>query len=132
MNCASCWAPPIEAIPPLDAAFFHLDEDERLPDVVGEGDCGAGLAAVADAELGGPADVEEASVAQGLDEAVEVDLRLAFFVAGDVPAGPVGVVGRGLGAVLGRQRGLSGKRHRREARTDLAAEGPEGQDGAAI
>ncbi len=42
----------------------------------------------ADAELGGAANIEAAGLAEALKEAVEEDLRLAFFVAGDVLLAP--------------------------------------------
>ena len=42
----------------------------------------------ADAELGGAADIEAAGLAEALKEAVEEDLGLAFFVAGDVLLAP--------------------------------------------
>ena len=61
----------------VGAAFFHFDEDERLPDVVGEGGAAAVFFGFADAELGLAADFEEAFAAEGLEEAVEEDLGLA-------------------------------------------------------
>ena len=72
----------------VGAALFHFDEDERLPDVVGEGGAAAVFFGFADAEFGLAADFEEAFLAEGLEEAVEEDLGLAFFVAGDVGGGP--------------------------------------------
>jgi hypothetical protein len=73
----------------VGAAFFHFDQDERLPDVVGEGGAAAVFFGFANAEFGGAADFEEAFLAEGLEEAVEEDLRLALFVAGDVGGGPI-------------------------------------------
>jgi len=52
----------------------------------------SGAAAVfvgfADAEFGGAADIEAAGLAEALEEALEEDLGLAFFVAGDVLLAP--------------------------------------------
>lgn len=61
----------------------------RLPDVVGEGGAAAVFLGLLNAELELPADFEEALLAEGLEEPVEEDLGLAFFVAGDVGGGPV-------------------------------------------
>jgi hypothetical protein len=75
------------------AALLHLDEHDGLPDVVGEAGAAAVLGRLADAHLGGAADVEGALLAEGLEEAVEEDLRLALLVASDVLAGSGDKVG---------------------------------------
>lgn len=75
------------------AALFHLDEHDGFPDEVGERGAAAVLAGLADAELRRAADIERAGLAEGLEEAVEEDLGLAFFVAGDVLAAPVDELG---------------------------------------
>lgn len=54
----------------------------------GEGGAAAVFAGFADAALGFTADIEGTGVAEGSEEAVEKDLRLSFFVAGDVGLGP--------------------------------------------
>jgi len=70
------------------AALFHLNEDDGLPDVIGEAGAAAVLGGLANAEFGFAADIERSAVAEGLHQAVEKDLRLAFFVAGDVGVRP--------------------------------------------
>jgi hypothetical protein len=52
------------------AALFHFDEDDRLPDVVGEAGAAAVLGGLAHAELGLAADIERTRVAEGDEEAV--------------------------------------------------------------
>lgn len=71
-----------------DAALFHLDEDDGLPDKVGKGGAAAVFAVFLYAELV-LADFEGAGVPEGLEEMVEKDVGLPFFVAGDVGLGPV-------------------------------------------
>ena len=51
---------------------------------------------LADAHLGGAADVQRASLAEGAEEAVEKDLGLALLVAGDVLLRPVDEIGEEL------------------------------------
>ena len=77
----------------VDAALLHFDEHDGLPDVVGEAGATAVLGGLADPAFGLAADIERAGVAEGDHEVVDEDLRLAFFVAGDVRAGP-GAEGR--------------------------------------
>jgi hypothetical protein len=72
-----------------DAAFFHFDEDDGFPDVVGEGGAAGVFLAGLDAEFRLAADIEGAALSEGDEEAVEEDLGLAFFVAGDVGGGPI-------------------------------------------
>ena len=57
------------------------------------------FARLADAEFRLTADVEGAVLAKGLEEAVEEDLGLAFFVAGVVGAGPGDEGGKFVAAV---------------------------------
>jgi len=78
----------------IHAALFHLDEDDGPPHVVGEAGAAAVFAGLANAALGFAADIERAGVAESLEEAVEEDLRLAFFVAGDVRGSPRGEGGQ--------------------------------------
>jgi hypothetical protein len=66
------------------AAVFHFDEHDGFPDVIGERRAAAVFISFADAEFRLPANVERAWLAEGLEKAVEEDLRLALFVAGDV------------------------------------------------
>jgi hypothetical protein len=51
---------------------------------------------LADAELGFAAYFEEAALAEGLEEAIEEDLRLAFFVTRHVVARPLDEGGKAL------------------------------------
>ena len=85
--------PVVERLPvvlgQVGPALLHLDQDDGFPDVVGEGGAAAVFGGLADAHLGGAADVEGALLAEGLEEAVEEDLGLALLVAGDVGGGPV-------------------------------------------
>ena len=93
------------ASPSSPTALFHLDEDDGLPDVIGEAGAAAVLGGLANAELGLAADIERAAVAEGLHQAVEEDLRLAFFVAGEVGCGPGGEFSRaGAGMRSGEWR----------------------------
>src|SRR5690348_13452422 len=59
------------------AALLHFDEDDGLPDVVGEAGAAAVFGGLTDAHLGGAAEVERALLAEGAEEAVEEDLALA-------------------------------------------------------
>ena len=68
----------------VHAALLHFDQDDGFPDEIGEGGAAAVLGGLADAEFGLAADIEHARLAEGLEEAVEEDLGLAFFIAGDV------------------------------------------------
>ena len=68
----------------VHAALFHLDEDDRLPNVVGEAGAAAVLAGFANAELRLAADIQRTAVAESLHQTVEKDLRLAFLVPRDV------------------------------------------------
>jgi len=52
------------------AAFLHLDEHDWLPDVIGEGSAAAVFGRLADAHLGGAADVERASLAERAEEVI--------------------------------------------------------------
>jgi hypothetical protein len=72
----------------IHATLFPFDEDDGVPDVVGKGGAAAVFVGFADAKLGGAADVETAGLAETLKEAVEKDLGLALFVAGDVLKAP--------------------------------------------
>lgn len=72
------------------AALFHFDEHDGFPNIIGEGGAAAVLVGFAEAEFGGAADVQTTGLAKGLKEAIQKDLGLAFFVAGDVFPAPRG------------------------------------------
>ena len=67
--------------------FFHLDEGAPGQEVIGEGDAGSAIAAAAQALLKA-ARFQRALMPESLHQAVEEDLRLAFFVAFDIAAPP--------------------------------------------
>jgi hypothetical protein len=77
-------------------ALLHLDEDEGLPDLIGESGAAAVFFGLANAELGFAADFEEAALAEGTEEAVEEVLRLALFVTRHVIARPLDEGGKAL------------------------------------
>lgn len=82
------------------AALFHFDQDVGLPDAVGEAGAAAVFAGFFDAELGRAAGLEQAVVPERLEEAVEEDLGLAFFVPLDVLAAPLGEALKSVAAVV--------------------------------
>ena len=70
----------------IDATLFHFDEDDGFPDQIGKG----GAAAVFfDPVLAGGSGFFEAGMTEGTKQVVEENLRLAFFVAGNVGSTPV-------------------------------------------
>ena len=66
----------------------------------------ADLLVFADAEFGGAADVQEALLAEGLEEAIEEGLGFALFVGRDVGGGPVGEFLEARPAVLGHEKSM--------------------------
>lgn len=70
------------------AALFHFNQHDGLPDVIGESGATAIFLVFADAEFRRAAHIETTGLAESLEEAVEEDLRLAFFVARDVRLTP--------------------------------------------
>jgi hypothetical protein len=70
------------------AALFHFDEHDGFPNIIGEGGAAAVLVGFAEAEFGGAADIQTAGLAKGLEETIQKDLGLAFFVTGDVFLAP--------------------------------------------
>ena len=89
------------------------DGADGLPHEIGEAGAAAVLAGLADAALGFAADIERAGMAEGLEKAVEEDLRLPLFIAGDVGTGPGGEGGEFFGAGVGHDaRRLAGRRRR--------------------
>ena len=64
----------------VGAALLHFDEDERLPDEVGEGGAAAVFFGLADAEFGF-AGFQDAILAESLEQPVEEDWAslVAFF-----------------------------------------------------
>lgn len=69
-------------------ALFHFDEDDRLPHVACEAGAAAVLPRLADAAFRLAAHVERTRMPERLEQPVEKDLRLSFFVAGDVGGRP--------------------------------------------
>jgi hypothetical protein len=79
------------------AAPFHLDQYDRFPDQIGEGD--AALVGLGHAHFeGGPGGSEAIGPAEGLEQMIQEDLRLALFVAGEVLLAPADELGEFLGA----------------------------------
>jgi hypothetical protein len=72
----------------VSAALLHFKQNDGFPDEVGEGDAAAVFGRLADAKFRLAADVENAGMAEGLEEAVEEDLGLAFLIATDMAAHP--------------------------------------------
>ena len=72
----------------IHAALFHFDEDDGFPNVIGESGAAAVVFGFPDAEFGGTANIEATGLAEALEKAIEEDLGLAFFVAGDVLLAP--------------------------------------------
>ena len=68
----------------VHAAPLHFEQDDGFPDEIGKGGAAAVLGGLADAEFGLAADIEDARVAERLEQAVQEDLGLALFIAGDV------------------------------------------------
>jgi hypothetical protein len=66
------------------AALFHFDQHDGLPNVIGERRAAAVFVGFADAKFGFAAHVKRAGLAKGLEETIQEDLCLTFFVAGDV------------------------------------------------
>ena len=100
------------------AALLHFDENNGLPNEISEGGAAAVFGGFANAEFGLAADFEDAGVAEGLEETVEEDLGLAFFVADDVFLAPVNEGGEfgidgGVGGLLGVLRFGLGSCHER-------------------
>jgi hypothetical protein len=83
---------------------LHLDQHDRLPDVVGEADAAAVGWALADTLLVGAAGLLGALLSEGLEEAVEEDLGLALLIAGDVLPGPGDEVGQLLRSGFGHRQ----------------------------
>ena len=83
------------------AVLGEGDGADGLPHEIGEAGAAAVLAGLADAALGFAADIERTGVAERLEKAVEEDLRLPFFIAGDVGTGPGGEGGEFFDAGVG-------------------------------
>ena len=73
----------------VGAALFHFDEYDRFPDVVGKRRAAAVFLVFADTELGRAANIERASLAEGLEKPVEEDLCLTLLIARDVFPAPL-------------------------------------------
>lgn len=82
------------------AAFFHFDQDVRLPDAVGEAGAAAVLGRFLDAELRRPARLEQPVVPERLEEPVQENLGLALFVPLDVLLAPLGEALKSVAAVV--------------------------------
>ena len=68
----------------IHAALLHFEQDDGFPDEIGKGGAAAVFAGLADAELGLAADIEDARVAERLEQPVQKDLRLTLLIAGNV------------------------------------------------
>lgn len=86
---------------PPDAALLYLEEHDGFPDEIGERGAATVISGLADAELGLPVHVERAGLAEGLEEAVQVKLRYALFIAGEVLFRPRGEFSEFVPARLG-------------------------------
>ncbi len=82
----------------VGTAFFHFDQDNGFIDEIGQG--GAAVVLLFDAHFERRARFPDAFEIEGLKEAVEEDLGLAFFVSGDVSAHPGDKFGEMLLAVF--------------------------------
>jgi hypothetical protein len=76
-------------------ALFHFDQDNGLPDIVGEAGATAIFLSLANAKLWLPANVERTGVTKGNEETIKEDLRLAFLVASDMGLSPLNEDGKG-------------------------------------
>lgn len=86
------------------AAFFHFDEDDGLPDVIGEAGAAPVFVGLLNAKLGLAADLQQAALAEGLQEAVEKNLCFALLVAGDVLLHPIVEISKAFGAIIVHRR----------------------------
>ena len=78
------------------AALLHLDEDDGLPDEVGEGGAAAVFARPCGRGIRAWPPTSRTPAGRRPEEAVEEDLGLALFVAGDVLGDPGGEIGESL------------------------------------
>ena len=70
-------------------ALLHFDQDDRLPDVVGEAGLGLVVEELLDALFERAPDFAGALLAEGAEEVVDKGLGFALLVALDVDGGPV-------------------------------------------
>ena len=68
----------------LARAYLHFNQHDGLPDIIGECRATAILIGFSDAKFRVATNIERAGLTEGLKEPVEKDLRLAFFVSGNV------------------------------------------------
>jgi hypothetical protein len=71
------------------AALFHFHQHDGFPDVIGERRASTILVGFADSEFGFAAHVERAGLTESLKKTVEKDLRLTFFVTGNMLLTPL-------------------------------------------
>ena len=72
----------------VHAALLHFEQDDWFPNEIGKGGAAAVLGGLADAEFNLAADVEDARMAERLEQPVQKDLSLALLIAGDVVLRP--------------------------------------------
>lgn len=97
-------------------AFLHFDQDDGLPDVVGEAGAAAVLRGLADAKFRRATDIERAGVAERAKEVIDENLRLPLFVAGDVSLRPLDESGEGCSAGIGHAARRASRRNAAEPR----------------
>ena len=68
----------------VHAALLHFEQDDGFPNEIGKGSAAAVLGGLADAKFDLATDIEDARMAERLEQAVQEDLGLALFIAGDV------------------------------------------------
>jgi hypothetical protein len=68
----------------VHAALLHFEQDDGFPDEIGKGSAAAVFGGLADAKFDLATDVEDARMAERLEQAVQEDLGLALLIASDV------------------------------------------------
>ena len=72
----------------LHPAHFHFNRHGGFPEVTGEGGAAAVVTGFVDAEFRGAADIQATGLAERLKEPIQENLRLHFFVGGEVLLAP--------------------------------------------
>ena len=90
------------------AVKCFFDEHDGGPNVIGKSRAAAVFVGLAQAEFG---DVQRVALTEGLEDAVEEDLHLTFFVAGDVLLTPRGESGEFFPAQQGEFLHKANLRH---------------------
>jgi hypothetical protein len=82
----------------IDAALLHFDQDNRLPDKVGER--GATDIGASNTHFERRAGLSDAALSERLKEPIEIELCFALLIAGDVRGAPSHEVGQALAAII--------------------------------